>query len=127
VPGGDGQAERIRKLTGGHGVNAVFDFVGVTATIGLAVATVARQGRITVVGIAGGTFEWNFYSVPYEVDFTSTYWGTLAELHEVAALYRAGRIAPDVEFFMMDDALEAYRRLQQGEISGRAVVTPNGR
>lgn len=127
VPGGEGQADRIRELTGGKGVTAVFDFVGVAPTIGLAASVVARQGRITIVGIAGGVFEWSFYKVPYEVDFTTTYWGTIEELHEVAALYRAGKIVPDVEYFAMDDALEAYRKLQAGEISGRAVVTPHGR
>ena len=127
VPGGDGQAERIRELTGGDGVTAVFDFVGVAPTIALAAASVARQGRVTIVGIAGGVFEWSFYKVPYEVDFTSTYWGTIEELHEVAALYRAGQITPDVEYFAMDDALEAYQKLQDGQIFGRAVVTPNGR
>ncbi|MCE7482099.1 MULTISPECIES: NAD(P)-dependent alcohol dehydrogenase [Microbacterium] len=127
VPGGEGQAERIRELTGGKGVNAVFDFVGIAPTIALAAASVARQGRLTVVGIAGGEYAWSFFKVPYEVDFTSTYWGTIEELHEVAALYRAGQISPDVEYFDMDDALEAYRRLEAGELSGRAVVTPNGR
>ena len=127
VPGGDDQAARIRELTGGKGVDAVFDFVGVTPTMALAAASVARQGRVTIVGIAGGVYEWNFYKVPYEVDFTSTYWGTIAELHEVAALYRAGKIVPDVEYFSMDDALEAYRKLEAGELSGRGVVTPHGR
>lgn len=127
VPGGDGQAERIRELTGGQGVSAVFDFVGVAPTIALAMGVVARQGRVTIVGIAGGVYEWSFFAAPYEVDLTSTYWGTIEELHEVAALYRAGKIAPDVEYFAMDDALEAYRRLEAGEISGRAVVTPHGR
>ena len=127
VPGGEGQAERIRELTGGQGVTAVFDFVGVAPTIALSMGVVARQGRVTIVGIAGGTYEWSFFTAPYEVDLTSTYWGTIEELHEVAALYRAGQIVPDVEYFAMDDALEAYRKLEAGEISGRAVVTPNGR
>ncbi|MGV9194132.1 zinc-binding dehydrogenase [Microbacterium sp. MC2] len=65
--------------------------------------------------------------MPYEVDFTSTYWGTIAELHEVAALYREGKIVPDIEYYALDDALEAYRKLQDGTLSGRAVVTPHGR
>ncbi|HET8928589.1 MAG TPA: NAD(P)-dependent alcohol dehydrogenase [Microbacterium sp.] len=127
VPGGEGQAERIRELTGGQGVTAVFDFVGVGPTIALSMGVVARQGRVTIVGIAGGTYEWSFFTAPYEVDLTSTYWGTIEELHEVAALYRAGQIVPDVDYFAMDDALEVYRKLEAGEISGRAVVTPNGR
>lgn len=127
VPGGPDQAAAIREITGGRGVDAVFDLVGATPTIELAMSVVALRGRVTVVGIANGTFEWNFYKVPYEVELTSTYWGTIEELHEVVDLYRAGQIAPEVEVYALDDALEAYRALEAGELSSRAVVAPHGR
>ena len=41
-------------------------------------------------------------------------------------MYRAGQIRPEIERFALDDALEAYRRLEAGELSGRAVVVPHG-
>jgi propanol-preferring alcohol dehydrogenase len=56
---------------------------------------------------------------------TNTYWGTIEELHEVVAMYRQGQIVPEVERFSLHDGLEAYRRLQAGELSGRAVVVPH--
>jgi len=124
VGSGEDQAAKIRELTGGRGVDAVFDFVGVTPTIELAMRSVALQGRVTVVGIGNGTFPWNFYQAPYEVELTSTYWGTIEELYEVVDLYRAGKIVPEVELFSLDDAPEAYRRLIAGQLVGRAVVTP---
>jgi propanol-preferring alcohol dehydrogenase len=127
VPGGPDQAAAIRELTGGKGVDAVFDFVGAKPTIALAMGVVALKGRVTVVGIANGAYEWNFYGVPYEVELTSTYWGTIEELHEVVDLYRAGQVTPDVTVYALDDALEAYRALEAGELSGRAVVAPHGR
>jgi propanol-preferring alcohol dehydrogenase len=126
VPSGPDQVEQIRALTGGRGVDAVFDFVGATPTIELAWATVARRGRVTVVGIAAGTLTWSFFTAPYEAELTNTYWGTIEDLHEVVAMYRAGQIRPLVERFSLDDALEAYRRLQAGELEGRAVVVPHG-
>jgi propanol-preferring alcohol dehydrogenase len=125
VPGGPDQVAAIRDLTGGRGVDAVFDFVGVDPTMALAMATVAVQGRVTVVGIGGGSYAWSFLQVPYEVELTSTYWGTVEDLWEVATLYRAGRITPRVERFGLEDALEAYHRLQDGDIAGRAVVVPH--
>src|SRR5690554_771765 len=125
VPGGDDQVERIRELTGGQGVDAVFDFVGVTQTIGLAQKVVRRQGRITVIGVAGSPTQWDFYSNLYEAELTNTYWGTIEELHEVAALYRAGQITPSVTRYSMDDALQAYHDLHDGKLSGRAVVVPH--
>lgn len=125
VEGGEGQVERIRELTGGQGVDAVFDFVGITPTIKVAQQVVRRQGRITVVGVAGGPTSWDFYSNPYEAELTNTYWGTIEELYEVVALYRDGKIKPSIATYSMDDALQAYRDLHDGKLSGRAVVTPH--
>jgi propanol-preferring alcohol dehydrogenase len=125
VPGGDDQVEAIRAITNGRGVDAAFDFVGVTPTVKAAQASMAQGGRLTVVGIAGGVTEWSFFTTPYESTITNTYWGTIEDLYEVVDMYRAGQIRPDIERFGMDDALEAYRRLEAGELSGRAVVTPH--
>ena len=126
VPGGDGQVEAIRALTGGRGVDAAFDFVGVTPTMKVAQASMAQGGRLTVVGIGGGVVEWSFFGMPYEATITNTYWGTIEDLYEVVAMYQLGQIRPEVERFAMDQALEAYRRLEAGELSGRAVVVPHG-
>lgn len=126
VSGGAGQAEAIRDLTGGRGVDAAFDFVGATSTITVAQASMAQGGRLTVVGIGGGAVEWSFFGTPFESTITNTYWGSVDDLHEVVAMYRAGQIRPDVERFSMDQALEAYRRLEHGQLSGRAVVVPHG-
>ncbi|WP_062070984.1 NAD(P)-dependent alcohol dehydrogenase [Demequina sediminicola] len=125
VAGGEGQAERIREITGGTGVNAVFDFVGITSTIELARAVVAIQGSVTVAGIANGSVEWNFFTTPYESILTNTYWGTIEDLHEVAMLYRDGHITMDITTFTMDEALTAYEKLINQEILGRAVVVPH--
>lgn len=39
--------------------------------------------------------------MPYEVNFSSTYWGTIEDLHDVVAMYRAGQIVPAVERYSM--------------------------
>ena len=124
VPAGNDQSAAIRDITGGRGVDAAFDFVGITPTIATAQSAMAIGGRLTVVGIAGGVVDWSFFTNPYESTITNTYWGTVEELHEVATMYRTGQITPDVERFSMDEALEAYRRLQDGTLSARAVVVP---
>jgi len=125
VPGGEGQADKIREAAGGP-VDAVFDFVGVGPTIQLGMSVVSMKGRMTVVGIAGGTYEWNFYTAPYETALSNTYWGTIEDLYEVVDLYKAGAIVPDVEVYDLDQALDAYKKLQAGELSARAVIAPNG-
>lgn len=125
VPGGDDQVAKIRELTGGRGVDAVFDMVGASSTVELAQAVVAQQGRITVVGIANGPVQWSFFGNPYEAELTNSYWGTIEDLHEVADMYRAGQITPAITRYSMDDALQAYHDLQDGKLSGRAVVVPH--
>lgn len=125
VEGSPDQVDQIRELTGGRGVDAAFDFVGATPTIALAQAAIAQGGAIQVVGIAGGTAQWSFFTNRYEATLTNSYWGTIEDLYEVADLYRAGLIVPDVERYAMDDALEAYRKLRDGELEARAVVVPH--
>ena len=125
VPGGEGQVEKIREITGGRGVDAIFDFVGIKPTIELGQQTMAQGGRIAGVGIAGGVVQWSFFTNPYEAVITNTYWGTIEDLHEVVKMYQAGQIVPDVQRFTMDQALEAYELLESGKLSARAVVMPN--
>lgn len=127
VPGGEGQIERIREITGGRGVDAAFDFVGVGATVTTAVKSAAVQSRITIVGIGDlSPFDWSFLTVPYESELVTTYWGTIEELHEVVDMFKAGQIDPQVTTYSMDQALEAYQLLVDGKISGRAVIVPHG-
>ncbi len=125
LEGGADQVGQIRELTGGRGVDAVFDFVGADSTIELAQATVALRGAMQIVGIAGGVAQWSFFTNPYEATLTNSYWGTIEDLHEVVQLYEAGQIAPDIERFTLDAALEAYRRLRDGQLTARAVVVPH--
>jgi alcohol dehydrogenase, propanol-preferring len=126
VEGGADQVAHIKQLTGGRGVDAVFDFVGSAGTIGLAQASVAMRGAMQIVGIAGGQAQWSFFTNPYEATLTNSYWGTIEDLYETVELYRSGLIAPDIHRFRIDDALEVYRRLRDGEIEARAVVVPHG-
>ena len=60
-------------------------------------AAVSRSlGDVTVVGIAGGTFPFNFFSLPYEVSMQTTYWGSRPELVEVLDLAARGLLRPTV-------------------------------
>ena len=47
------------------------------------------------------------------------------ELMEVIALAQAGRIQPEVERFPLEEAHSAYRRMRDGQLRGRAVITPS--
>ena len=125
VPSDGSAADAIRGITGGTGADVVVDFVGADATLALA-AAVARPGAdVTLVGIGGGSFQFDFFSLAKEVSLQSTYWGSLPELMEVLDLARHGAIQLRTQRFGLKDAAEAYRQLAAGEIDGRAVIVPN--
>lgn len=123
---GPDAATRIRERVGPapDGVDVVLDFVGSTETLQLARSIVATGGCISIVGLAGGTLGVAFGALPFEVRVTMPFWGTRAELCEVIALARAGKIRAHVNRFPLRDASLAYERLRAGDLDGRAVVIP---
>ncbi len=124
LPSDESAVAGIRSLTGGVGAQAVFDFVGAAPTLEIARQSVAMDGVIQIVGIGGATLPTGWFSTPVGVTVRAPYWGTRAELMEVLDLARAGAVHVEVEQFTLEQAPEAYRRLHEGTIRGRAVVVP---
>ncbi len=124
VKSGDDAADEIREYTQGRGAEVVIDFVGVDATMQLASQVVKTMGHLTVVGIGGGSLQYSFFALPYEVSLATTYWGSVTELMEVFELARRGQLNAHVQRFALDDAPQAYEALQSGKVDGRAVVVP---
>jgi propanol-preferring alcohol dehydrogenase len=124
VASGEDAAAQIVDATGGAKADVVLDFVGAEATIALGASVVRPAGDLIVVGAAGGSLSWNFYTLPYEVNLTTSFWGTLPELHEVIALAQRGLITPHIQRFSLEDGMEAYRQMEKGQLSGRAVIVP---
>ena len=99
--------------------------VGVgAAAVDVGAAAVDVGAPAVEVGAAAGEFPWNFYALPYEVNVTTSFWGTLPELHEVIAMARQGLIKPHVQRFCLKEAMHAYELMEQGKLSGRAVIVP---
>lgn len=126
VEPGEGAAERIRELTGGRGAELVLDVVGADETLALAAAITRFEAHLTVVGLAGGKLEFAFGALPFESQLTIPYWGTAVEFGEVLDLARAGRIRAHVERFPLERVEQAYARMREGSLDGRAVICPHG-
>jgi propanol-preferring alcohol dehydrogenase len=124
---GDDAAARIKAGAGELGPVLVLDCVGSDDTLALAASVVSNRSRVVVVGVAGGTLPFSFFSLPYECSIGTTFWGTIGELAEVVALARSGAITVDLERIDLDDALDAYGELEAGRFgTGRAVALPHG-
>jgi alcohol dehydrogenase, propanol-preferring len=116
--------EAIRDLTGGRGADVLLDFVGAEPTMELAHTAARPLGDVTIVGIAGGSVPLSFFSQPYEVSIQTTYWGSHPELVELLDLALRGQLHVKSTRYSLDDAPQAYRDLEGGKVSGRAVVVP---
>ncbi|NNN21716.1 MAG: NAD(P)-dependent alcohol dehydrogenase [Acidimicrobiales bacterium] len=114
-----------RQFTNGEGAEGVLDFVGSDSTMSSAMGSVARRGKVVIVGLAGGSAPVSFYSSSPEAEVTSSYWGSRNELVEVVALAQSGAIDVRIEKHHLSNINEVFARLQRGEIDGRAVLMPN--
>ncbi|MGH1561329.1 NAD(P)-dependent alcohol dehydrogenase [Mumia sp. DW29H23] len=118
--------DAIRRLTGGLGATAVFDFVGAPPTVAIAAASVATDGDVQIVGIGGGTATVGFGATPFDATFQAPYWGARYELIEVFEMARRDQVHVEIETYSLDEAPRAYERLHAGQVRGRAVILPNG-
>jgi alcohol dehydrogenase, propanol-preferring len=126
VQTGDKAVEHIRELTHGLGAELVLDIVGNDATLKLAAAVSRVRGQLTMIGLGGGVLPFHFFALPTECQLVAPYWGTLPEMMEVLALAQAGRLRMTVERFPLEHVADVYKRMSQGILKGRAVITPHG-
>ena len=128
----DGSAvARIREVVGPPpgGAEVVLDFVGAQATLETARKVVATGGHLTIVGLGAGELKvvpavGAELPVPLETKVEIPFWGTKAELLEVLDLGRRRQIEVHTQVFPLEQAPEVYRRLEQRQIRGRAVIVP---
>jgi propanol-preferring alcohol dehydrogenase len=131
VQAGPDSVDKIRAIVGQppDGAEVVLDCVSAQPTVDTARQVVATGGQVLLVGLAGGTLPVRPVAeepppLPLETSVRVPFWGTRAELQEVIALARAGRVHADVQTFPLEQAPEAYAALRRGEIHGRAVIVP---
>lgn len=117
-------AEQILKITGVKKAAVVLDFVGINPTINLGKKIVGLDGDLTIVGLGGGQIDASAGHIPYGVRVSTPYWGSRAELIEVIALAKQGKIHIELEKYRLDEANEVYDKLHHGKINGRAVLIP---
>ncbi len=122
--------KHIRTLVGQPpgGADVVLDFVGADSTLSLGASVISTGGWFALVGLAGGRLRVapgvGDMGIPFETRVVIPFWGTRAELAEVIALARAGRISAHVERFPLTRAQAAYDKMRAGQLIGRAVVLP---
>jgi propanol-preferring alcohol dehydrogenase len=120
---GGQNAEQIKKLTHGRGVEAVLDFVGTDDSMRLAAAVARPLGRIVICGMGAGSLGVSWGKLAPGCQTMLSIGFSLKELREVVALAEQGRLLVETEEFPFRRTPQAYDRLERDELTGRAVVT----
>ena len=114
----------IREATGKRGVDVVIDSVG-ERTWDRSLRALGRAGRLVTCGGTSGPMVqtdvrrlfWNQWSL------LGSTMGNDAEFDAIVAAFRDGRLVPPVDsVHALDDARDAYARLQSGRQFGKVVV-----
>lgn len=114
----------LPSMTGGEGAQAVFDFVGIDATLSMSASSVGRQGLVSVIGLGGGMLPFSFMGIASEATVIGSAWGSRNDLAEVISLAQKGELADTSESYPLDEINSVFSRLRDGQIDGRAVLVP---
>jgi NAD+-dependent secondary alcohol dehydrogenase Adh1 len=119
-----GDAAAVREATDGRGADVVFDFVGTDQTHADATAALARGGTLSIIGYGGTLSLPTNALVVNEHAVMANLVGTWIDLWEILQLHAAGRITLKTETHPLEQVNDVLAKLQDGEVTGRAVLVP---
>jgi len=126
--------ERIKELTGGKGVDVVYDPVGGPYTEP-ALRSAGWRGRLLVIGFTAGDIPKIPLNLPLlkGSSVVGVYWGEFARrepkafaasIGQLGAWYREGKLKPHVsQTFALEQAVEALKLMAARKAKGKIVLT----
>lgn len=118
----------VNNFTKGVGADLIINTVGHADAFGLAAQLVRRAGRIVGVGYAAGNYaQFEMASMVLdEIEIIGSRYALRYEMERVLNLFGEGKIKAVVdEVLPLEEANEAFRRLETGEVVGRTVLRVN--
>ncbi len=116
--------DEIEDLTNGNGAAQVLDFVGADSTTALAPDICAAGGDHHIIGYGGHIHEPAQALVNGEFAYQGNIVGKYTELQELVSLVDRGDVDLHTTQFGLDEVNQVAEMLGNGEIEGRAVITP---
>ncbi len=120
----EGMSDSVMALTGGHGAEAVIDFVGEGDSIAKGIAMTRNGGAYYIVGYGGKIELPTIDMITSEKSIVGNLVGTYPELVELMALADRGLVKLSTREYRLADANQALQDLHHGKIQGRAVLIP---
>lgn len=116
--------QQVLDLTGGHGAEAVIDFVGEGGATRDGVGMLRRVGDYHVVGYGENIDVPTIDIISAEINFIGNLVGSYNDLCELMVLAAQGRVRLHTSKYPLDRFQNALDDLDAGRIRGRAILTP---
>jgi len=117
-------AREVKQLTGGRGVDVVFEHVG-QATWEQSIYSLATGGRLVTCGATTGMEgKLNIgYLFTRQISILGSFMGSKSELFAVLELFKRGSLKPVVDCVLpLEHAREAHERLEKRQQFGKIVL-----
>jgi NAD+-dependent secondary alcohol dehydrogenase Adh1 len=118
------QVAAVQELTGGHGAEAVIDFVGEGGAIEDGVAALRRNGSYYVIGYGGALNVPTIDIISTEINFIGNLVGSYNDLAELMVLAAQGKVTLHTSTYALSDFAKALDDLDHGNVRGRAILVP---
>ncbi|GHE61593.1 NAD(P)-dependent alcohol dehydrogenase [Streptomyces thermocarboxydus] len=124
VMSGGNQVEEVLALTGGHGAEAVIDFVGEGGATRDGVRMLRRAGDYHVVGYGENIDVPTIDVISAEINFIGNLVGSYNDLCELMVLAARGKVRLHTTAYPLDRFQDALDDLDAGRVRGRAILVP---
>ena len=118
------QVQQVLDLTGGHGAEAVLDFVGEGGATAEGVAMLRRAGNYYVVGYGENIDVPTIDIISTEINFLGNLVGSYNDLQDLMALAAQGQVTLHTSKYPLDEFQSAIDDLDAGRVRGRAILVP---
>lgn len=115
---------KVLELTGGHGAEAVLDFVGEGGATAEGTAMLRRAGNFFVVGYGENIDVPTIDVISTEINYIGNLVGSYNDLGELMDLAARGKVTLHTSTYALDDFQQALDDLDAGRVRGRAILVP---
>ncbi|WAL68073.1 NAD(P)-dependent alcohol dehydrogenase [Amycolatopsis cynarae] len=116
--------DAVLDLTGGHGAEAILDFVGEGGSTSEGVRMLRRAGNYYVVGYGENINVPTIDIISTEINFIGNLVGSYTDLQDLMALAAQGRVKLHTARYRLDEFQRAIDDLAAGRVRGRAILIP---
>ena len=117
-------AQRVKEITGGQGVDVVFDHIG-TATFEKNIASLGRGGRYINCGVTSGHKAELHIGMLFskQLQLHGSFMGTKQDMADVVRLVNQGKLRGVVDkIYPLEEAAKAHQAMEDRDVFGKLVL-----